>query len=52
MEQNVHQKPPDPDPNLKGSYSDRLKLNVKRSERLKRKVLEITLEVDENVPSV
>ena len=31
------------------SYSDRLMMNVKRTERLKRKVLEITLEVDNQV---
>ena len=31
------------------SYSDRLKMNVKKSERLSRKVLEITLEVDDKV---
>ena len=43
------QKPPDHDPGPKSSYSDRLKMNVKKSERLSRKVLEITLEVDEHV---
>ena len=31
------------------SYSDRLKMNVRRSATLNRKVLEITLEIDENV---
>ena len=31
------------------SYSDRLKVNVSRSERLKRKVLEINLDVDEGI---
>ena len=31
------------------SYSDRLKMNVKKSERLSRKVLEVTLEVDNHV---
>ena len=48
-----HAHPPDGDssPSKKGglsSYSDRLKMNVRKSERLSRKILEITLEVDNN----
>ena len=31
------------------SYSDKLKMNVRRSEKLNRKVLEITLETDKGV---
>ena len=31
------------------SYSDMLKLNVRKSERLNRKVLEVTLETDKGI---
>ena len=35
-----------PNGNVTKSYSDKLKMNVRKSERLNRKVLEITLEVE------
>ena len=43
--------PPDPDPPPGGEslYSNKLKVNIARSERLKRKVLEIQLESDRDV---
>ena len=45
-------RPPDPDPpphNQPSLYSEKLKVNIVRSERLKRNVLEIQLESDEGV---
>ena len=40
---------PAPDHHDPGLYSDKLKVNIVRSERLKRKVLEIQLESDEGI---
>ena len=46
----AHAMPPIPPDRGGGhSYSDKLKLNVKKSERLKRKVLEVTLETEKDV---
>ena len=40
---------PDPPPGSERLYSDKLKVNIVRSERLKRNVLEIQLESDQGV---
>ena len=41
---NKSTEPPDKAAQVQTSYSDKIKMNLRKSERLKRKVLEITLE--------